>query len=236
MHGALWEAVRAGLVFRLDGGYTFLHDRVQEAAYASIPEQARAARHLRIGRRLAADLPDAQREEAIFEIATQFNRGAALIDSLDGARAGRHSQSDGRQTCQSRDGLRLGPQLLRRRRGAAGRGGLDAALPAHVRAGVPPGRVRVPDRRPRRRGRPALDAVAPRRDARRSRGTSPAYAWCSTPRWIAPIAPSTLVSTTCGTPASTGRRTRRSRPCERNTRGSGSSSGTVRSRRSSTCR
>jgi PAS domain S-box-containing protein len=78
VHGALWEAVRAGLVFPRDGGYTFLHDRVHEAAYASIPEQTRGARHLLIGRRLAAHLSGARYEEAIFEIANQFNRGAAL--------------------------------------------------------------------------------------------------------------------------------------------------------------
>ena len=50
IHAALWEAVCAGLVFRLDNVYTFVHGRVQEAAYALIPESERAAVHLRIGR------------------------------------------------------------------------------------------------------------------------------------------------------------------------------------------
>jgi predicted ATPase len=40
-HHDLWEAVRTGLVLRSDGVYRFLHDRVQEAAYLLIPEEAR---------------------------------------------------------------------------------------------------------------------------------------------------------------------------------------------------
>ena len=52
IHAELWEAVRTGLIFRQDGGYAFLHDRVQEAAYGLIPEGERPAIHLRIGRLL----------------------------------------------------------------------------------------------------------------------------------------------------------------------------------------
>jgi len=81
MHSDLWEAVRTGLVVRSEGTYRFLHDRVQEAAYSLIPADLRAAAHLRIGRLLAAQAPPHKREEAIFEIVNQFNRGAALITS-----------------------------------------------------------------------------------------------------------------------------------------------------------
>jgi predicted ATPase len=52
---------------------------VQEAAYSLIPEASRAEVHLRIGRLLAARTPPGGREEAIFEIVGQLNRGAALI-------------------------------------------------------------------------------------------------------------------------------------------------------------
>jgi PAS domain S-box-containing protein len=81
MHGDLWEAVRTGLVFRSEGAYRFLHDRVQEAAYSLIPEDTRASAHLRIGRLLAAHTPPEKREETIFEIVNQLNRAGALISS-----------------------------------------------------------------------------------------------------------------------------------------------------------
>jgi PAS domain S-box-containing protein len=83
VQAALWEAVRQGLVERLDGSYRFIHDRVREAAWSLIPEASRAADHLRIGRLLAVSTPPEQREEAIFEIVNQLNRGAALITARE---------------------------------------------------------------------------------------------------------------------------------------------------------
>ncbi|CAN7602735.1 AAA family ATPase [Pararhizobium sp. LjRoot255] len=81
LDAALSEAERAGLVLRRGGAYHFLHDRVQEAAYALIPEGERAAAHLAIGRRLAATTPSEAVEESVFEIVGQLNRGIALIAS-----------------------------------------------------------------------------------------------------------------------------------------------------------
>lgn len=83
MHTQLWEAVRAGLVFRSEDSYSFLHDRVQEAAYTLIPEELRAEAHLRIGRLLAEHTPPEKLEEGIFEIVNQLNRGAHLVTSTE---------------------------------------------------------------------------------------------------------------------------------------------------------
>ncbi len=79
----LREAVFAGLVSDLDGAYAFTHDRVQEAAYALIPEDLRAHHHLRIGRSIIAKMTHQEIEEKIFDIVNQLNSGRALISSLD---------------------------------------------------------------------------------------------------------------------------------------------------------
>jgi predicted ATPase/signal transduction histidine kinase/CheY-like chemotaxis protein len=79
IHTALWDAVLAGLIVRQDGGYAFLHDRVQEAAYSLIAEEERPAIHLRIGRLFAGRTDSEKIRDGIFEIVNQLNRGARLI-------------------------------------------------------------------------------------------------------------------------------------------------------------
>jgi PAS domain S-box-containing protein len=80
---ALWEAVRAGLVFRQDDICKFLHDRIQHAAYSLIPEKHRAGAHLRIGRSLLASMTPEQLDEQLFDVANQLNRGATLLTDHD---------------------------------------------------------------------------------------------------------------------------------------------------------
>jgi predicted ATPase len=77
----LSQATEAGLVWRSEDGYKFGHDRNGESAYARIPEQERAAIHLRIGRSLLAKLPASDISERVFDVVKQFNHGAALITS-----------------------------------------------------------------------------------------------------------------------------------------------------------
>ncbi|CAD6533894.1 Adaptive-response sensory-kinase SasA [Paraburkholderia hiiakae] len=83
IHAQLWEAVKAGLVFRTESAYKFTHDRVHEAAYALLPEGDRAAEHLRIGRLIASQTPHELLDEGIFDIVNHLNRGVALITTQD---------------------------------------------------------------------------------------------------------------------------------------------------------
>jgi PAS domain S-box-containing protein len=83
IHEGLSEAVQAGIVLREDSAYKFLHDRIQQAAYTLIPEVHRPEVHLRIGRLLLANLTADQLAERVFDIASQFNRGAARLVDRD---------------------------------------------------------------------------------------------------------------------------------------------------------
>ncbi|MCC8969744.1 AAA family ATPase [Bradyrhizobium brasilense] len=83
VHAALVDALHQQLIDRVAGSYKFVHDRVQEAAYALNPETSRAEVHLTIGRRLVAQTSPEKRDEAIFEIVNQFNRAVPLITSQE---------------------------------------------------------------------------------------------------------------------------------------------------------
>jgi PAS domain S-box-containing protein len=97
----LAAAVRAGLIVRTDGSGKFLHDRIQQAAYALIPDAERARVHLHIGRVLLANLTADEFAGHVFDVANQFNRGATLLIGRDekaqvaalDLRAGRQAKS-----------------------------------------------------------------------------------------------------------------------------------------------
>ncbi len=83
IHRALWDALNAGIAFRQGNVYGFFHDRIQEAAYALIPEGERAAIHLRIGRILVEHMSVDKYEGEIFEIVNQLNRGIGLVTASE---------------------------------------------------------------------------------------------------------------------------------------------------------
>ncbi|WPB81577.1 AAA family ATPase [Archangium violaceum] len=77
---SLEAAFQEGLLVRSGPDqYRFLHDRIQQASHALIPEQERKAVHLRIGRLMLASLSPEQVHEKLFDVVSQLNAGAELI-------------------------------------------------------------------------------------------------------------------------------------------------------------
>jgi PAS domain S-box-containing protein len=75
----LREAVEEGLLFATSSGagYAFLHDRVQQSAYALIPPDRRRLVHLTVGRLLRSRT--AEGDERIFDLVHHLNLGRELI-------------------------------------------------------------------------------------------------------------------------------------------------------------
>jgi PAS domain S-box-containing protein len=61
--------------------YRFLHDRVQQAAYALIEESSRRTVHLKIGRLLLESTSGKERLQRLFEIVDHLNLGLELVSS-----------------------------------------------------------------------------------------------------------------------------------------------------------
>ena len=59
--------------------YKFLHDRIQQAAYALIPQAEKKQVHLQIGRLLLENTQENELEENIFDLVNQLNEGYELI-------------------------------------------------------------------------------------------------------------------------------------------------------------
>jgi predicted ATPase/serine phosphatase RsbU (regulator of sigma subunit)/tRNA A-37 threonylcarbamoyl transferase component Bud32 len=105
----LWEALGEGLIVPLDANqgflhhqgdgaiveagddelnpaYRFLHDRVQQAAYALIAEAQKQDVHLRIGRLMMAGAGGGA-DDRLFDVVNHMNFGAALIGDREERRA-----------------------------------------------------------------------------------------------------------------------------------------------------
>ncbi|MHB9038648.1 MAG: AAA family ATPase [Armatimonadota bacterium] len=78
-HQVLEQALEEGLIQHLEEMYSFVHDRIQEAAYLLIPRKQRGSVHLAIGRLLLEHTPSEEVEEHVFEIVNQLNRAQSLI-------------------------------------------------------------------------------------------------------------------------------------------------------------
>ncbi|MBR8833483.1 MAG: AAA family ATPase [Stigonema ocellatum SAG 48.90 = DSM 106950] len=87
----LLPAVQGGFIqplSELDGDllvqeYKFLHDQVQQAAYALIPEDQKQVTHYSIGQLLLSKLSEVEQSEMLFDIVNHINFGQSLLTQED---------------------------------------------------------------------------------------------------------------------------------------------------------
>ncbi|MEP6654639.1 MAG: AAA family ATPase, partial [Myxococcales bacterium] len=78
----LREAAQSGLIDCDDHECAFVHDRIREAAYALVPANERARRHLELGRLLLADRRIEDIDEDLFALANHFRQALVLVDDV----------------------------------------------------------------------------------------------------------------------------------------------------------
>ncbi len=80
----LQPALQEGLILPHDnsaGSYTFLHDRVQQAAYALLDEQQRQATHVRISQLLLQTCCTTEQDERLFDVVNHLLAGRDLLNT-----------------------------------------------------------------------------------------------------------------------------------------------------------
>jgi len=77
----LWKDFEIAENSKTSFTFRFQHDRIQQAAYAMIPESEKHATHLRIGRTLLMKMPEEEFEENLFDVINHINIGRDLIVS-----------------------------------------------------------------------------------------------------------------------------------------------------------
>ena len=78
----LLPALREGLVASAAADYRFAHDAVHQAAYEHMAPARRAAAHHGLGRRLLDHLPEAERQERLFEVTDHLNNAIERLSSV----------------------------------------------------------------------------------------------------------------------------------------------------------
>jgi predicted ATPase/signal transduction histidine kinase len=77
--------------------FRFVHDRIQQAAYTSLPDRARRTLHRKIGRWIEEHVPERSFDAAVETIADQFNRAGEELPEGDRARVAGLNERAGRK-------------------------------------------------------------------------------------------------------------------------------------------